>query len=465
MLGYIITALLLATFTAVAPDRRMARCPAALFYAVQAAFFIGTVTYHAGETVAQFFTFDGLGLLFFGLMTVIAPAAFYAGNRYLDRETLRQYKLYNISMMLLCVSIAGVYFANHLAVTWIFLEATTLCTAGLVYHRRSTRSLEATWKYIFVCSTGIAIAYLGILLLSTVAEGGDLSYATLRETVASGNPLFVKLAFLFIVVGYSCKLEIFPLYTIGIDANYAAPAPASALISTALVNAGFVAVLRVYRVVEASPVFAWACHVLVAAGVLSLLVGALYLRRTNHYKRLLAYSTVENMGLATLMLGLGSGAAWAAVLHAAGHALLKSGLFIQTAQVGKAYGSYRINRLGDYMRVNRAGAVALLLGVLGLTAFPPSVLFISELALFRELFGQHIWWLAIVVVLLVCVVMYSLWGRLARLCYKPGGHPADRAAISPAATWVGFVLILLALAAGVCLPQSVFELLTAITAG
>ena len=463
--GYIIIALLLAACTALAPNRHMARYTSALFYAVQAAFFILTAVYHSGETAAQFFTFDRLGLLFFGLLTAIAPAVFYAGNRYLDRESLRQYKLYNISMMLLCVAITGVYFANNLAVTWIFLEATTLCTAGLVYHRRNAHSLEATWKYIFICSTGIAVAYLGILLLSTVAAGGDLSYNTLRTTVAEGNPLFIKLAFLFILVGYSCKLEIFPLYTIGIDANYAAPAPASALISTALVNAGFVAVFRVYRVIEASPVFEWALHVLIVTGIISLLVGALYLRRTNHYKRFLSYSTVENMGLVVLMLGLGGAAVPAAILHTAAHALLKSGLFLQIAQVGKAFGNYRINRLGDYMQINRTGAVALMVGILGLTAFPPSVLFVSELVMFREMLVLNKWWLVVITLIPVCVVVFSLWGRILGLCFKPTGRAADPARISTGTTWIGLLLILLALVAGAGLASRIFEFIQLIIAG
>ena len=116
-------------------------------------------------------------------------------------------------------------------------------------------------------------------------------------------------------------MEVFPLYTIGVDANFAAPAPASAVISTVLVNAGFVSLFRVYRVAAASPVYEWFSHVLILAGLISLLIAGVYLRRTNNYKRFLAYSTVECMGLSVVGLGVGGIGIFAALLQVIAHAL------------------------------------------------------------------------------------------------------------------------------------------------
>ena len=399
-------------------------------------------------------------------MTVISAVAFVQSNFYLDRETLRQFKLYNISLMLLCVSATGVYFANNIAVTWIFLEATTLCTAGLVYHRRNTRSLEATWKYIFICSLGIAVAYLGILLLSTVTAGGELSYANLARTVASGNPLYLKIAFLFILVGYSCKMEVFPLYTIGVDANFAAPAPASAVISTVLVNAGFVSFFRVYRVAAASPVYEWFSHVLILAGLISLLIAGVYLRRTNNYKRFLAYSTVECMGLSVVGLGVGGIGIFAALLQVIAHALIKSGMFVQMAQVGKVYGTYRMNRIGGYIDVNRTGAVALLLGGMSLLAFPPSVLFVSEMMILRQVIESGRWWLLVLLALLLCFVMFSFCSRILKLCYKPVGNPLPMPSlrIHLGLTWCGLLLIAGASVLGIVQPPFLIKFINAVIA-
>ncbi len=117
---------------------------------------------------------------------------------------------------------------------------------------------------------------------------------------------------------------------------------------------------------------------LLIVGVLSLAIGALFLRRTNNYKRFLSYSTVENMGIAAIGLGIGGIGVWAAVFHVVCHTFVKSSLFLQMAVVRQVYGNYRINRIGDYIHINRVGAVGLLTGMVVLVAFPPSPLFISE---------------------------------------------------------------------------------------
>lgn len=441
MFAYMIIAAVLTGLNAMARSRRAVTLISLCFYTAQAVIAVAAIM-HTGAESLRFFTFDTMGVLFFALMSVVSVVAFYKSNYYLDTENLRQYKLYNISLMLLCVSAAGVYFANHIAVTWIFLEATTLSAAGLVYHRRSDRSLEATWKYIFVCSTGIAMAYLGILLLSTAAIGGDMSYEGLTRSVAGANPLYLKIAFLFIMVGYSCKMETFPFYTVGVDANFVAPTPASAVISTVIVNAGFVAFFRAYKIMAVSEVYGWISSVILIAGVVSVLIGAVYMRRTNNYKRFFAYSTVENMGIALIGLGVGGAGVFAAVFHVIAHTLIKSGIFFNVAQIGKIYGSYRINRIGNYMSVNRMGALSVLLGSVSLLALPPSALFISELLIFKEIIAGQRWVLLAVIVLLLCFVMYSLCSRVLQLCFKPVDMTRmPHHNVSAVVTWSGFLLI------------------------
>lgn len=446
MIAYLIVSLALAGAMAAVRGRMAVKALGWTFYALQAA--------AAGYAAAMkpeagvFFHFDAPGMLFFGLMAVIAPLAFWSGISYLDSESDRQFKLYNLFLVLLCTAISGVYFADNLAVTWIFMEATTLAAAGLVYHRRTAKSLEATWKYLFVCSTGIAVAYLGILLLSTAATDGDLTYANLVGAVSAGNPLYMKIAFLFLLVGYSCKMEVFPLYTVGVDANQSVPAPASALLSTALVNAGFLAVFRVYKLFVHSPVMPWASHVLIVAGVVSVLVGVLFMRRANHYKRFFAYSTVENMGIVLIGLGIGGVGVFAALLHLTAHALIKSGLFLQIARVGKMYGTYRINRIGGYMQADALGAVTMLALTVLVLAFPPSPLFMSEVMILGQVIAAGKWWLAAIVVLMVCVVIYNFFSRTLRLCYKTSGaqpQPVERTA----ARWIPLALLLAAAALGV----------------
>ena len=301
---YFLLSALIALAAAFARQRRTVKRLGAAFYLVQLSLVAHIVAEGYGEVSSQFFRFDAAGTLFFALLTIVSAFVFVHSCVYLRDNPIKEYRLYFTLLMLLTTAITGVYFARNIAVTWIFLEATTLCAAGIVYHRRTAQALEATWKYIFVCSVGIATAYLGILLLSSLGDG-SLRYEELARSVGGGNPLYLKIAFLLILCGYSCKMEIFPLYTIGVDANFAAPAPASALISTGLVNAGFLAVFRVYRIMEQTEAIGWVRNVLLLTGILSLAVGALFLRRTNNYKRFLSYSTVENMGIAAIGLGIG----------------------------------------------------------------------------------------------------------------------------------------------------------------
>ena len=296
------------------------------------------------------------------------------------------------------------------------------------------------------------MAYLGILLLSTVAEHGSLDYTALQEVISKGNPLYLKVAFLLIVVGYSCKMEIFPLYTVGVDANYAAPAPASAFISTALVNAGFISIYRIYSLYASTEVFVWARHLLILIGILSLAVGAMFLRRTNNYKRFLSYSTVENMGIVAIGMGIGGIGLWAAVFHVMSHTLVKSSVFYQVGIMRHIYDSYSINRIGNYMNINRVGAIGFIVGTLVLLAFPPSPLFVSEVMIFTEIVSVGSWWLLLAMLVLMCVVIYSIWGRTLRLGYHSNQDELHLSEVNRRLSYCAALLLLVAMVFGVWQP-------------
>lgn len=411
------------------------------------------------STSGVFFTFDAAGSLFYMLLVIVGGFVLIHSQEYLKDDDFRNYRKYFALLMLLITAITGVYFANNIAVTWILLETTTLCSAGILYHRHSEQTLEATWKYLFVCSTGIAIAYLGILLLSAAASNNSLNYEDMQALITQGNPLYLKVAFLLILTGYSCKMEIFPLYTIGVDANFAAPAPASALLSTGLVNAGFLAIFRVYRLFAETEVFEWIRHVMIIIGVMSLIVGALFLRRTNNYKRFLSYSTVENMGIVAIGLGIGGIGVWAALFHVICHTLIKSSLFLQIAVVRQIYNGYRINRIGDYININKVGAIGIIAGIVMVLAFPPSPLFVSELMILSQTITSGGWWLAAIILLLLCIVIYSVCQRMIRLCYHPNQDELHLSNINRRLSYSAFILLLGAIVLGLWQPQSLVALI------
>ena len=459
MLCYLAFSILAAAAAFASRSDRQLFAAGMLFYAVQAAFAVWIVAAGYSTTSAGLFTFDATGTLFYVLLTVVSCFAFIHSERYLKGENPAQVRIYSALLLLLTTAIAGVYFANNLAVTWIFLEATTLCSAGIIYHRRTAASLEAAWKYVFVCSTGIAMAYLGILLLAAATDCESLDYGVVAAAATHGNALYLKTAFVLILCGYSCKMELFPLHTVGIDANFAAPSPASALISTGLVNAGFLAIFRVYKLLASTEVFPWVRSVLLIVGVLSLAIGALFLRRTNNYKRFLSYSTVENMGIAAIGIGIGGIGVWAAVFHVVCHTLIKSSLFLQMAVVRQVYNGYRINRIGDYIHINRVGAIGLLTGMVVLVAFPPSPLFVSELMILRGTIAGGAWWLVAGMLLLLCIVIYSFCSRMIRLCYQPNQDELHPSKADRALSWSALSLLAAAMVLGLWQPEFLRELI------
>ena len=455
MLAYIILSLLLAVAPLAVRSERATNIIAGLLWVVQvAAIALLLGLGQVDRVMLTIFRADTLAVVFHLLLTVVLGFSLLFSSSYLKAENVstNSYKTYYTLLMLLSVAITCVYYSHNVAMTWVFLEATTICSAGIIYHREFKQSLEATWKYIFVCSTGIAMAYLGILLLSTVAEHGSLDYTALQEVISKGNPLYLKVAFLLIVVGYSCKMEIFPLYTVGVDANYAAPAPASAFISTALVNAGFISIYRIYSLYASTEVFVWARHLLILIGILSLAVGAMFLRRTNNYKRFLSYSTVENMGIVAIGMGIGGIGLWAAVFHVMSHTLVKSSVFYQVGIMRHIYDSYSINRIGNYMNINRVGAIGFIVGTLVLLAFPPSPLFVSEVMIFTEIVSVGSWWLLLAMLVLMCVVIYSIWGRTLRLGYHSNQDELHLSEVNRRLSYCAALLLLVAMVFGVWQP-------------
>ena len=457
MLIYLFISLVLALLPLAVRTERASNIISALFVLAQVAGFSLILHFKMVDNVMlTVFRADTMAILFHILMTAVLGFTMLHSASYLKAESIstRSYKVYYTLLMLLALAITCVYYSDNVAMTWVFLEATTICSAGIIYHREWEQSLEATWKYVFVCSTGIAMAYLGILLLSTVAEHGSLDYASLKEVIANGNPLYLKVAFLLIVVGYSCKMEIFPLYTVGVDANYAAPAPASAFISTALVNAGFVSIMRIYNLYASTgEVFTWARHILILIGVLSLAVGAMFLRRTNNYKRFMSYSTVENMGIVAIGMGIGGVALWAAVFHVVCHTLIKSSMFYQIGIMRHIYDSYSINRIGNYLNINRVGAIGFIVGTLVLLAFPPSPLFVSEIMIFTEIVSLGSWWLLAIMLILMCVVIYNIWSRSLRLNYHSNQDMLHLSEVNRRLSYSAAVLLVIAIAIGLWQPD------------
>jgi hydrogenase-4 component F len=374
----------------------------------------------------ELFKPDALAVLLLMALCVVATAVIFHGYRYIEKhnvdETPKSRGLFFGSMVILISACCMAYLSDHIAVTWIFVEITTLSASALIYHHRNIRALEGVWKYVFICAISITFIYIGILFLSlSLKKAGvsDMSFGSLYRNVDQLNPFWLKLSFLFIFTGFTAKLGLVPMYTAGIDAKDKAPAPAGALLASVLMNVGFIGIYRIYAVIAHTPLRQWANAIIIAAAILSVFVAAVYMTRIKNIKRMFAYSGIEHMGLVMLGLAAGGIGTYAAILHIILHTLTKPSLFLQYNQIYWVYQSKSIYDVGNYFKYNKAGAIVVLLGFISATAMPPSGLFVSEFLIFQSLFQTHYIIIMFVIFILLTLIIWGFATNIFKLLFTP----------------------------------------------
>ena len=436
-----------------------------LFLLLQSVF-----TVHAflnkGVTELVYFTYDSLGLVLLVTLSIIAIPAALHSRIYIENhhENAQTRAIYLSALVLLIMAISAGYLSNHIAVTWIFTEITTLSASALIYHHRNKLALEGTWKYVFICAISITFIFIGILFLSlSLQQAGsdDLSYTNLLAKSDQLNPVWLRMAFLFIFTGFTAKLGLVPMFTAGIDAKDTAPAPAGALLASVLMNLGFVGIFRFYIVVANTPLLHWAQLVVGSAAFLSLFVATVYMMKVKNIKRMFAYSGIEHMGIVMLGVAAGGIGYYAAVLHVVLHAFVKSSLFFQFNQLYRVFQNKSIYHVGNYFKYNATGAMVLLLGFISSTAMPPSGLFVSEFLIFKSLFdvGQII--LLIAVLLLLTMIIWSFGKNIFKVLFIPavGFDDSNVEKISPWESVSQFLLLAFAVYLGLNPPPVFVQLL------
>lgn len=274
--------------------------------------------------------------------------------------------------------------ADNLGVMWVAIEGTTIVSALLVGFYGTRASLEAAWKYIIICTVGIAFAMLGIILTFHAARGVlgaeeiSLSWRFLYPVASSLNPSLMKLAFVFVLVGYGTKAGLFPLHTWLPDAHSQAPSPVSALLSGVLLNCAVYAIIRFHLLASAAGGFSGS--ILILFGIMSMAGALPFILVQKDIKRLLAYSSVEHIGIIVLGVGLGGTLGYTgALLHMVNHALGKSVLFLSAGALTQSYHSKLIPRLKGIGQLLPITSTIFMASLLAIGGSPPFGLFISEL--------------------------------------------------------------------------------------
>ena len=305
------------------------------------------------------------------------------GIFYMREQEMRSEPVYLGCMLLFLGTMSMAALADHPIVLWIAIEATTLASAPLIFINRSKKALEATWKYVLICSVGIALALLGFFFITLSLDRAGLeiplTFTSLNSVADRLDPLWLKTGFLFVLIGFGTKMGLAPMHTWLPDAHSEAPSPASALLSGALLNCAFLGIYKTHTLMHLAGLGEFSGGLLVGFGLLSILVAGIFILDQPDYKRLLAYSSIENMGVIAFGVGIGGLALYGAMLHLIHHSLLKSSLFLSAGNLVLGFGSKLVARTGNMARVLPRTFVAFFGGFVGISGLPPFGVFASEL--------------------------------------------------------------------------------------
>lgn len=356
---------------------------------------------------------------------------------------------------------------ENVGLMWVAVEATTLASAFLVafYFKRS--SLEAAWKYVMVCTVGICLALLGTILLYYAQVNGiggntaALSWQVLYRQAAKLNPELVKLAFVFIFIGYATKAGLAPMHTWLPDAHSQAPSPVSALLSGALLSCAMYALVRNWIIVQAVVGGEFGHTLFITFGLLSIFIAVPFVLVQSDIKRLLAYSSVEHMGIISVGLGIGTPlAVYGALLHMLYHAVAKSALFYLAGYITQVYKTKQILRIRALVHVNPVAGILFVMTVLAITGTPPFAVFISKFTIVWAAFTSGLVWLGWLLLLLLAGVFSGLLYYCLRIGF--GASPArcvEAAPMGLPAMGALILSMLVLLIGGFYLPPELHKLL------
>ncbi|CAM2747597.1 hydrogenase [Mycobacterium intermedium] len=371
---------------------------------------------------------DALTVIMLIVIGIVGTLATWASIGYIDNELAhghaerRDAHLYGVLTPAFLAAMVIAVCANNIGVIWVAIEATTVITAFLVGHRRTRTALEATWKYVVICSVGIAVAFLGTVLLYFAARCADapaahaLNLDVLAAHAASLDPAVTRLAGGLLLIGYGAKAGLFPFHTWLADAHSQAPAPVSALMSGVLLAVAFSVLIRLRPIVDAATGPTFLRTGLLVVGLATLLIAALMLTVTGDVKRMLAYSSMENMGLIAVAAAAGTRLAIAALLlHVLAHGIGKTVLFLAGGQLQAAHDSTAIADINGVARRSRLISVSFATGLVVLLGLPPFAMFASELAIARSLANAGLAWALGVAMLLVAIAFTALARNSGRM--------------------------------------------------
>jgi hydrogenase-4 component F len=462
-----------AIFCYLAPHRRPVEvatmASTAVIFAIST--YVGYLVFNDGPIEYSYWYLDELSALMLFLISFVSLMAGLYSIGYLghdlregeiDKRRLRRYylmfNLFLLSMLLVVV-------CDNLGLMWVAIEGTTLASAFLVGFYEKDTSVEAAWKYLIICSVGIALALLGIVLtyassIELLGESSSaLEWTTLRSIASDLDPTYLRLAFIFVLVGYGTKVGLAPMHTWLPDAHSQAPSPVSAMLSAVLLNCAFYGILRFFIITELC-VPGFASDLMLIFGLLSMAVAAAFIVVAKDSKRLLAYSSIEHMGIMALGFGLGGFLGiFGALFQMLNHALTKPILFFSMGNIVQRFSSKTIDEVRGVLSVMPITGAVLLLGSLAIVGAPPFSMFLSELTILQAGLTTERFAISALYLILLAIIFAAFMYHISRMVF---GRPtegvykgeSDHLSMVPMVVLLSVILVI-----GIFMPQSIVDML------
>jgi hydrogenase-4 component F len=421
----------------------------------------GLVWWPAAEPFHAWLGYDPLARAMLPAVSLLFLGCAAYGVPYLRLRAERSNRVFVSAFLGALGLMTAAHMARHLGVLWIATEAVTLCCVPLLHFNNTARAFEATWKYLLVGGTGIALSLLGSFCLGYASlhggGGGDLTFTGLMAQGAGLSRPWVLIAWVLLLVGYGTKMGLAPMHTWKPDAYGEAAGIVGAMLAGGVTTVAFTAVLRVRAVVEAAGAGVVANRTLLVIALFSTLVAALFLLSARDFKRMLAYSSVEHMGILSLGAAVGGAGLWAAFFHVWNNSLTKGALFLSAGNIRRAAGGRTIDEVSGMSFITPRSSAIFVAGLFAVTACPPFGPFFSELLIVKSVFATGHGWAGALFLVCLLLAFFGLTRVVFAIVY---GRPRQAArSMEPrfreTVALIGppLVLLLLTVVLGLATPQ------------
>ena len=407
-------------------------------------------------------------ITFIGLMAAIYSIP-YIGHELKEKElTVDRAKYYYVFFHIFMFTMLMVVISNNLGIMWIAIEATTLVSAFLVGFTENDMAVEAAWKYLIICSVGITLALFGTILayassVSWLGESSDaLNWSTLMANAAHLDPTLLKISFILILVGYGTKVGLAPMHTWLPDAHSQAPTPVSALLSGVLLNCAMYGILR-YHLIVSVTVPGFSSTLLLIFGLVSMAVAAAFIIVASDFKRLLAYSSIEHMGIIAFGFGIGGFLGiFGALLHMLNHALTKCLMFLGAGNLLQKFKTRDISQIRGVATLMPVTAVLFIAGALAITGSPPFSIFLSEVTILTGGLSSANYLAVGIYILLLAVIFAAFMYHVSKMMFGEPTEGVPKGELERSRFLPMGALLVMILVMGVFIPTQLHDLLVKI---